>query len=490
MRRIDAILRAGAALMLGLPLAGCMLGPDYKRPDLDVPSQYRSPVPEGAVDASVIEAAWWRQFNDPALDALISEGLHNNQDLIATAARVEQFYGVLGTTRSALFPQLAAQVIGSRTRASEQTIVPAPSINPYNAVAASLLLSWEIDLFGRTRRLTEAAAADLQASEEFRRGTILLTVAAITTGYINLREQDRELEVSRETLALRQGALNLFERRFKGGVVSEVEVSQARSEYATALRAVPLAEQSIAQLENALSNLVGRNPGPIARGKPIDELMLPPVPAGLPSELLERRPDIRQAEQFMVASNARIGAAKAAYFPTISLTGAFGQASRELSALWDGASRQWTYGVGVSMPIFTAGAIAGQVQTAEAAQREFVAVYRKAVQSAFSETENALVGITSSRAALEATDQQVGALANYARLSRKRFEGGYTSYLEVIDADRNLFNARLSLAQAQGSVLLQSTALYRSLGGGWVDVANQEAPQPGVRLSERPSIFP
>jgi len=381
-------------------------------------------------------------------------------------------------------------VNGSRTRASEQTIISAPAINPYNAITASLLLNWEIDLFGRTRRLSEAAAADLQASEEFRRSTVLSVVTAITAGYINLREQDRELEVSRETLALRLDALNLFERRFKGGVVSEVEVSQARSEYATALRQVPLTEQSVAQLENALSNLVGRNPGPIARGKPIDQLVLPPVPAGLPSDLLERRPDIRQAEQSMVAANARIGAAKALYFPTISLTGAFGQASRELSALWDGASRQWTYGLGVSMPIFTAGAIAGQVQTAEAAQRESVAQYRKAVQSAFSDTENALVGITSSRAALDATDQQVGALANYARLSRKRFEGGYTSYLEVIDADRNLFNARLSLAQQQGSVLLQSTALYKSLGGGWVDVADKEAPQPGVNVSERPRAFP
>jgi multidrug efflux system outer membrane protein len=490
MRRTDAFLRGAMAVALGLPLGGCMLGPDYKRPDLDVPAQYRSATPMGAVDAAAVESAWWQQFNDPALDALISEGLRNNQDLVAAAARVEQFYGVLGTTRSPLFPQVGAQVSGSRARASEQTITPAPSINPYNAMQASLLLSWEIDLFGRTRRLSEAAAADLQASEEFRRSTVLSVVTAITAGYINLREQDRELEVSRETLALRMDALNLFERRFKGGVVSEVEVSQARSEYATALRQVPLTEQSVAQLENALSNLVGRNPGPIARGKPIDQLMLPAVPAGLPSELLERRPDIRQAEQSMVAANARIGAAKALYFPTISLTGAFGQASRELSSLWDGASRQWTYGLGVSMPIFSAGAISGQVRTAEATQRESVAQYRKAVQSAFSDTENALAGITSSRAALEATDQQVGALANYARLSRKRFEGGYTSYLEVIDADRNLFNARLALAQQQSSVLLQSTALYKSLGGGWVDVADKEAPQPGVNVSERPRAFP
>lgn len=490
MRRIDINLRAAVALVAGLPLAGCMLGPDYKRPALDIPTQYRATAPKPTAAASAADEAWWRLFDDPVLDALISEGLRNNQDLIAAAARVEQFYGALGTTRSPLFPQVGADVNGSRTRASERTITPAPSINPYNAVQATLLASWEIDLFGRTRRLTEAATADLQSSEAFRRGTVVSIVAAITTGYVNLREQDRELEVSRETLGLRKDALDLFERRFKGGVVSDVEVSQARSEYASALRTIPLLQQAIGQQENALSNLIGRNPGPVARGKAVNDMSLPIVPAGLPSDLLERRPDILEAEQQMVAANARIGAAKAAYFPTISLTGAFGQASRSLSDLWEGPSRLWTYGADISMPIFTAGAIAGQVQSAEAVQRQSVAQYTKVVQAAFSETDNALTGITTSRQALDAQMQQVAALANYARLARKRFEGGYTSYLEVLDADRNLFSARLELARQQGSVLLQSAALYKALGGGWIDVADQGAPQPGVRLSERPPIFP
>lgn len=490
MRRIDLDLRVVAALVAGLPLTGCMLGPNYQRPALDVPTQYRATAPKPTAEASAADEAWWRLFDDPALDALISEGLRNNQDLIAAAARVEQFYGSLGTTRSQLFPQFGADVNGSRTRASERTIPSAPPINPYNAVQATLLASWEIDLFGRTRRLTEAATADLQSSEAFRRGTVVSIVAAITTGYVNLREQDRELEVSRETLGLRKGALDLFERRFKGGVVSDVEVSQARSEYASALRTIPLLEQAIGQQENALSNLIGRNPGPIARGKAVNDMSLPIVPPGLPSDLLERRPDILQAEQQMVAANARIGAAKAAYFPTISLTGAFGQASRSLSDLWEGPSRLWTYGADISMPIFTAGGIAGQVQSAEAVQRQSVAQYTKVVQAAFSETDNALTGITTSRQALDAQLQQVAALANYARLARKRFEGGYTSYLEVLDADRNLFSARLELARQQGSVLLQSAALYKALGGGWIDVADQGAPQPGVRLSERPPIFP
>ncbi|MDM0018391.1 efflux transporter outer membrane subunit [Variovorax saccharolyticus] len=491
MRRVEAAgIRGAAAGGLALLLAGCMLGPDYKRPEMQIPAQFRGAAPPTAAELALPDTAWWRQFGDAELDALIVEGLRNNLDLVVAAARVEQFYGALGTTRAQLFPQVGAEAAGSRTRASEQTISPAPSINPYNAAQATLLASWEIDLFGRTRRLTEAATAELQASESFRRGIVLSVVAAVTTGYVRLRELDRELEVARSTLALRQDSLNLFERRFKGGVVSQVEVSQARSEYATALRAIPLLVQSIAQQENALSVLIGRDPGPIARGRSIDALAMPTVPAGLPSELLDRRPDILQAEQTLVAANARIGAAKAAYFPTISLTGAFGQASRSLSDLWSGPARIWSYGADVSLPIFTAGAIAGQVERAEAEQRAAVAQYRKTVQAAFGETADALAGIVNSREGLDAQQMQVGALVNYARLSRKRFEGGYTSYLEVMDADRSLFNAQVQLARSQGDVLLQAAALYKSLGGGWVELANQDAPQPAVRLGQRPPLWP
>ncbi|MDM0107095.1 efflux transporter outer membrane subunit [Variovorax sp. J22R24] len=487
MVRADAV-RGGGAALLAVLLTGCMIGPDYKRPDLDVPAQFAGEPKTASPTAA--DTAWWKQFGDPQLDALISEGLRNNQDLVAAAARVEQFYGALGTTRAPLFPQLGAQATGSRTRASELTVGRAPIPNPYNATQVNLLASWEIDLFGRTRRLTEAATAELLASESFRRGTVLSVVGAITTGYVDLREQDRELEVANETLTLRKDTLNLFERRFRGGVVSDVEVSQARSEYAAALRTIPALHQAISERENALSNLLGRNPGPIVRGRAVNELTVPVVPSGLPSDLLERRPDIRQAEELLMAANARIGAAKAAYFPSISLTGAYGQASRSLSDLWDGAARVWTYGLDVSVPIFTAGAIAGQVQSAEAQQRASVAQYRKVVQAAFSETENALVGIGNSRQGLDATQMQVNALANYSRLARKRFEGGYTSYLEVLDADRSLFSARLQLAQTQGDVLLQAAALYKSMGGGWIGLADQEAPQPDVRLSERPAVFP
>lgn len=484
MRRTDLRRAAIGAAALAL-LSGCMLGPDYKRPDLNVPDQFRASLPRDQMSPSAADTAWWEQFGDPQLNALIDEALANNQDVVAAAARVDQFYGVLGTTRAALFPQASADVNGARQRASRETGTGAPAINPYNSVQAAVLASWEIDLFGRTRRLTEAATAELRASEAFRRGTVLSLVAAVTSGYVQLRDLDKQVEVARDTVKLRADSLKLFERRFKGGVVSDLEVSQARSEYATALRALPQLEQSAAAQENALSVLVGRNPGPIARGRPIDQLALPPVPAGLPSELIERRPDLVAAEQALVAANARIGAAKAAYFPSISLTGAFGGASRSLSDLSNGSARIWSYGLDVSVPIFTAGAIAGQVQSAEAGQRQSLAQYRKAVQTGFQETEDALVGVSKSQEARTASQQQTDALANYARLARRRYDGGYSSYLEVLDAERSLFNAQLQLAQSQADVLLQAAALYKAMGGGWVDLADQKVPQP--QLAEKKS---
>ncbi|MEJ8846270.1 efflux transporter outer membrane subunit [Variovorax rhizosphaerae] len=490
MRTIDhpgrpRAVRGAMGLALVALLSGCMLGPDYKRPELSVPTKFRDNALLAGASATAADTAWWQRFGDPQLDALVTEALANNQDIVAAAARVDQFYGALGTTRSALFPQFGAQVTDTRTRASELTITPAPGTNPFNSAQANLLASWEIDLFGRTRRLTEAAVAELQASEAARRGTILSVVSAVINGYVTLRELDQQVDVTRNTVQLRKDTLTLFEKRFRGGVVSELELNQARSEYAAGLRALPQLEQARAQQENALSNLVGRNPGPIARGKTIGELVLPLVPAGLPSDLLERRPDVLQAEQSLVAANARIGAAKAAYFPSISLTGAFGGASRSLSDVSKGAARLWTYGVDVNLPIFTAGAIAGQVQSAEAAQRASLAQYRKAVQAAFGETENALVGVTESVKSRDASKMQADALSNYARLARKRYEGGYSSYLEVMDADRSLFNAQLQYVDAQAAVLFQATALYKSMGGGWVNLANKEAAQPAFQVSEK-----
>ena len=466
---------------LAVPLlAACTLGPDYERPALDVPGTFHQgaglPRMQGAADRS-----WWRDFGDPALDTLVADALASSQDVVAAAARVEAFQGAWATTRSALYPQVGAQLAAGRTRVTASGATPAPEGNPFDSVSASAFASWEIDLFGRIRRQGEAALADLRASEEFRRGVVLSLVASVTGGYIRLRDLDRELEVAQSTLKSRADAVTVFERRFRGGVVSEMELAQARSEYAAALRTVPALEQSIVQQENALSLLAGRNPGPIERGQPIDRLTAPAVPADLPSAVLERRPDVREAEQALVAANARIGAARALYFPTISLTAALGVASDSLSGLWDGPSRAWNFAGALTQPVFTAGGIAGQVQSAEAGQRVSLALYRKAVQTAFRETEDALAGVDKAARARDAQLQQVRALERYAVQARRRYDGGYSSYLEVLDAERSLFNAQLQLAQAQGDALVQYTALYKALGGGWVDAADLLAPSMGPK---------
>jgi len=250
--------------------------------------------------------------------------------------------------------------------------------------------------------------------------------------------------------------------------VSEMELAQNRSEYEAAVATVPQIEAQIAQQENALSVLLGRNPGPIARGREVTQLALPAVPAGLPSELLERRPDLRQAEQVLIAANARIGAARALYFPTISLTGMFGAVSTQFSNLFSGPTRVWAYAGDASMPIFTAGGIAGQVQQAEAQQQQALLAYQKAIQTSFQEVENGLVGAQKSRAQLAAQGRQVEALRTYARLARLRYDNGYTSYMEVLDAERSLFNAELSYSQTQGAMYAVMINLYKAMGGGWV----------------------
>ncbi|MGC3963488.1 MAG: efflux transporter outer membrane subunit [Rhodocyclaceae bacterium] len=487
--------RTSIAACCALVVSGCMLGPDYTRPSVQVPDQFRTQPPATPAETTPTSAAmnvqmWWQELQDQALDSLIRDALANNQDLLAAAARVDQYYGILGTTRSALFPQIGAEIDGSRNRASERTATGSPLRNPYNTVQADIFASWEIDLFGRIRRQTEAARANLMASEEARRGVVLSLVASVATGYINLRDLDQQLIVARDTLESRRGALELFDKRYRGGVVSELEYSQARSEYASALASVPAIEQRIAEQENALSVLVGRNPGPIPRGRAIYEMASLSVPAGLPSDLLERRPDILQAEQQLVAANADIGAARALYFPVISLTGLLGGASTSLNGLWSGPGRVWSYAANVSMPIFTGGNIRGQVAAAEARQQEAIALYRKAIQIAFQETENAIIGLQKTQAARDAQAMQVDALRIYARAARLRYEGGYSSYLEVLDAERSQFAAELQLAQSQADAMVQYVNLYKAMGGPWLASADTLVPQSGPSLDRNPPAFP
>lgn len=459
-------------IMIFMIAAGCKIGPDYRRPAVDIPEAWR--FEEKAVQ-DLINTAWWVQFNDPVLNELISIALKENKDLKIATARVEEYLGYYGETRSALFPQVGASASAARERVTEEgrTSLPA-GISPIDRDYQGLIsASWELDIWGKLRRATEAARADLLSSVEARSGVILTLVASVANTYIDLRRLDRELEIARRTVKTREETYQLFKLRFDGGVISDLELSQVASEYEDAMAAIPQIEKEIGQVENGLSILLGRNPAPITRGKPIDELVIPAIPAGLPSELLERRPDIRQAEQDLVSANARIGVARGLYFPTISLTGFNGTASAEFDELFSGPASVWNYGGQLTVPIFTAGGIAGIVKASEAVQQQALARYRQAIENGFLEFDDSLIDQQKSRERLAAQARQVAALRTYSGTARLRFDEGYTSYIEVLDAERSLFSVERSYTQTQAALLQSLVNLYKAMGGGWVIEADR-----------------
>ncbi|HYQ47994.1 MAG TPA: efflux transporter outer membrane subunit, partial [Thermodesulfovibrionales bacterium] len=395
-------------------LCGCMMGPNYQRPDIDTPQSWRF---EDKEAKDVANTAWWEQFKDPVLNDLILTALLENKDIKIAAARVEDFMGRYGTTRAALFPQISADATYGRQRVSELSgSVPLENTGAnvtFNSSQLFLNAAWEIDLWGKLRRATEAARADLLSTEEARRSVILTLVTSVVSTYIDLRDLDKQLEISMQTAKSREESYNLFKLRFEGGVISELELNQVKSEYEQALSTIPQFEKSIAQTENSLCTLLGRNPGAIARGKTIDQLTLPAIPSGLPSDILTNRPDIRQAEQNLISANANIGVAKALYFPSISLTGLLGLESKDLSDLFKGPAKTWSWAVPASMPIFTAGQIAGQVKAAEALQQQALFTYEKSIQEAFREVDDALIDQKKSREQIEAQGRQVASLRDY-----------------------------------------------------------------------------
>ena len=458
----------------GALLSACAVGPDYKRPEIESPQDWRIDYPKAA---EVANTRWWEQFGDPALDQLIEEALHGNLDVQAAAARVDRFLGALTTTRSQFFPQFGYAGGASRNRASTvgPTAIP-PGVDPtYSVYQANLNASWEIDLWGRVRRQSEGVQAQVYASEQGRRGVILSVVTSVATSYIVLRSLDRQLEISRATAQNYADTKQLFQARFAGGVVSEVELSQIESQYQTALAAIPSFEQQVAAQENLISVLLGRNPGSIPRGKPIDQLVAPAIPAGLPSELLERRPDILQAEQNLVTANANIGVAKSLYFPSISLTGLFGSVSTTTSDFLKAPSKTWSVAADLTGPIFTFGAISGQVRSAEAATQEATLFYQSTILGAFRETNDALIGSQKKLEEAEAQARRVKALREYARLSRLRFDNGAASYIEVLYAENELFGAELVAVSTLADRYTQLISVYKAMGGGWVDASDPMA---------------
>jgi multidrug efflux system outer membrane protein len=454
-------------------LSGCTVGPNYKRPAVPTPQTFRAPAPLPSDPASLADLEWWKVFKDPELQGLVKTALVQNYDLRDAVARVEQARANLGITRSNQFPNFDASGNIQTNRLSRNGSLPlpasfVPSQNRTFGEAALNLLSFEVDLWGRLRRATEAARANLLAADENRKAVITTLVSDVATSYFSLRELDDELEISKHTLVTRRESLDLIKNRQSGGVATLLDLRQAEQLVYTASQTIPTLQQQIEQTENQITLLLGKNPGEVTRGRGLTEQELPPeVPAGLPSTLLERRPDIRAAEQNLIAFNAEIGVARAAYFPQLSLSGFIGGQSSQLSNLFSGPSSAWSFVPQVTQPIFTAARLKSNVKLAEAEKQSALVQYEKAIQTAFTEVSNALIARQRVRESREQQELLVGALRDRTRLAYVRYRGGVDTLLNALDADRDQFQAELSLSQIRLNELLSVVQLYKALGGGW-----------------------
>lgn len=453
-------------------LTACTIGSDYVRPAVEMPKTWRVDYVKAA---DVANTAWWEQFNDPVLNRLVDDVLRENLDIRIAAERVEQFIGALTSTRSQIYPQLGYGADMSRARASRigQPPIPDGADAYFSLNQMAVSAAWQLDLFGRVQRLSEAAQAQVYASDQAQRGVVLSLVSSVAISYIALRALDRQLEIAKAAEANFSATERLFKLRFKSGLVSNLEVMQITSQAQQARATIPALQQAIAAQENLISLLLGRASAAIPRGKTIDQLAVPLIPEGLPSDLLQRRPDILQAEQNLVAANANVGATRALYYPNISLTGALGSVSTVFAKLLTDPATTWMLGAGLTGPIFTFGGIEGQVASAEAQERQAQLVYRQTILNALRETNDALTGTEKKANEVEMQRQRVEALRESARLSRLRFDKGLADYLEVLVAENELFAAELAGVRVQSERYVQVINVYQAMGGGWVDVATQ-----------------
>jgi len=457
------------ALSLIMPLlSGCAVGPNYKRPSANVPGVYRGAMPQEAAQPaaeSLGDQKWWEVFQDPQLQDLIRTALQRNYDVRIAATRILEAQAQVGITRADQLPTISGGAEALNQRSARVKFFPAFETSS-NQV--DLSLAWELDFWGKYRRATESARANLLATEWAREAVISTLVSDVAAAYFRLRELDLELEISRRTLASRRDSLQLTQTLASGGATSMLDVRQAEQLVFTAAETIPDLERRIEQQENFISTLLGNNPGPIARGtKLTEQAHAPEIPAGLPSSLLERRPDIRQAEAQLIAANAQIGVAKAAYFPQINLTASGGYQSSALTSLFTGPAGLWSFGGSLVQPIFTGGRIRSNVKFTEARQQEAALVYQQSIQQAFRGVSDALVEYRKDRESREQQEQLSFSAEDAARLSETRYRGGATSYLEVLTSETNYFDAELGLAQARLNELLGLVRIYRNLGGGW-----------------------
>jgi multidrug efflux system outer membrane protein len=457
-----------ALLCAALVLSGCTMGPNYRRPTVAVPPTYRGLAPDGTAQtetATIGDQKWWDIFQDEQLRTLIHTALQQNYDLRIAASRILEAKAQLGITRADQFPTASAGAGIADVRTAQSKFLPAfeTSTGQVNLSAA-----WELDFWGKFRRATEAARANLLASEWARQEVVSTLVANVAAAYFQLRALDLELEISKRTFDSRQESLRLTQILANGGTTSLLDVRQAEQLVFTAGAEIPALEQQIEQQENSLSILLGQNPGDITRGETLTEQRQPSqVPPGLPSSLLERRPDIRQAEEQLVAANAEIGVARAAYFPQIVLSGSGGFQSSALTNLFSGPAGAWSFGASLAQPIFTGGRLRSGVRLAEAQQQTAALFYQQSIQGAFRSVSDALVAYRKTREFRAQQELLFQSAEDAARLSHMRYTGGATGYLEVLTNETNAFSAELGLAQARLNELLALVQLYQALGGGW-----------------------
>ena len=460
-----------AAVALALAASACTVGPNYKRPIANLPDAYRGAAPIGAPVAdqpSLGDQKWWELFQDEQLQELIRTALRQNIDVRIAAARVAETRAQLGITRADQFPHVDASALAEHERVSAS---PAPfPLKEYerSVFQAGGSASWEVDFWGRFRRATEAARANLAATEWGRRAVVTSLVAQVAEAYFVLRAIDLNLDISTQTLASRQESLRLTQVRAAGGAASELDVRQAEQLVFGASGVIVDLQRQAEQQENLMSLLLGDNPGAVARGRPLtDQPLIPQVPTGVPSALLERRPDVVEAEETLVAANANIGIARANYFPEVSLTGSGGFQSAALSSLLTAPAAFLTVGASLIQPVFTAGRTRSQVELATARHDEALLAYQQTILQSLRDVSDALVAYRRDRELREQLQELARSSSDALRLTTVRYQGGASSYLEVLDADTRLFAAQLGLAEAQLNELLALVEIYRALGGGW-----------------------
>jgi len=463
-------------LLVLMILVGCSVGPDYVRPPHELPDTLvieQDYTIEDSLAMALADTTWWELFGDSVLTELIKTAVQENNDIKIAAARVDEFMGLYGVAKSDFYPKFD---LGASGRVGELNA----DGQKFRSDRFTLDLSafWEVDIWGKIRRSNEAALANLLAVEEVRRGVILSITSLMANSYFDLLSLDAQLEIANRTVESRAKSLDLFLQRWEKGDISQLEISQLESEYWYAKSQIPFIEKSIVQLENAISVLLGRNPVAIPRGRVINDLVLPDIPESLPSQLLERRPDVLQAEQELISANARIGVVKSLYYPSLSLTGLIGFSNNDIAKLFEPSSFVWNAGGSLLAPLFRAGEISSQVDAAEAVQRQAFFNYLKSVQTAFSDAQNALVERKKTEEIYFSDGKRLDAISTYYNLSNLRYSEGATSYLEVLDAERSLFNSELGYVQSRATLLKSVVGIFSTLAGGWLDKSAYESYQP------------